>query len=420
MPWRWRHLPLPLLLLLLPFFFSLLSLLLVQSNCFAIIRRLHHSRSSSPPVNPTPLRAFRRESGLPDPDVHQRFHLYAASAGGRRPSGSPVSARMSKKQRSRAQVLAVMRELTRSARSRRFSKRAADFFAGHQCKDRFFMVWLAPLHGFGRRELFAVESVFHSHPNACLLIASATIDSGAGALLLKPFVDSGFRVRALAPDIAYLLGATPAAIWFKRLQRGEIDPGDISLGQNLSNLLRLALLYKYGGAYVDTDVIVLRSFSALRNAIGAQGVDARTQNWTRLNNAVMVFDREHPLLYEFMKEFAQSFDGRKWGHNGPYLVSRVATRVAGKAGYSFSVLPPAAFYPVGWIKIERLFARPRDRNQSRLVAENLDWIQRRSYAVHLWNKKSSGFKVEEGSVISRLMAACCVFCNFSQPAAKAA
>lgn len=296
----------------------------------------------------------------------------------------------------------LMRELTRSARSRRFSERAADFFAGNQCKDRFFMAWLAPLRGFGRRERFVVESVFHSHPNACLLIASATIDSGAGALLLKPFADRGFQVRGHAPDFAYLLGATPAATWFKRLQRGEIDPGDISLGQNLSNLLRLALLYKYGGAYVDTDVIVLRSFAALRNSIGAQAVDTGTWNWTRLNNAVMVFDREHPLLYEFMKEFARSFDGRKWGHNGPYLVSKVVTRVAGRAGYSFSVLPPAAFYPVGWIEIERLFARPRDRNQSRLVSENLNWIQRRSYAVHLWNRKSSGFKVEEGSVISRI------------------
>ncbi|XP_042396849.1 lactosylceramide 4-alpha-galactosyltransferase-like [Zingiber officinale] len=418
MPWRWRrgHLPLPLRLLLLPFLFSLLFFLVVQSNRLAIIHRRHHSRSSSPLVNPPPLRPFQPESGLPSHDVHQRFCLYAASAGGRRQPGSPVSAHTSKKQRS----MALMRELPRSARSRRFSERAADFFTGHQCRDRFFMVWLAPLRGFGRRELFAVESVFHSHPNACLLIASVTIDSGAGALLLKPFVDRGFRVRALAPDFTYLLSATPAAIWFRRLQRGEIDPGDISLGQNLSNLLRHALLYKYGGAYVDTDVIVLRSFTALRNAIGAQAVDAGTQNWTRLNNAVMVFDREHPLLYDFMKEFARSFDGRKWGHNGPYLVSRVATRVAGRAGYNFSVLPPAAFYPVGWIKIEKLFTRPQDRNQSRLASENLDWIQRRSYAVHLWNRKSSGFKVEEGSVISRLMAACCVLCNFSASAAKAA
>ncbi|KAL6008311.1 hypothetical protein ACLOJK_033817 [Asimina triloba] len=35
------------------------------------------------------------------------------------------------------------------------------------------------------------------------------------------------------------------------------------------------------------------------------------RNWSRLNNAVMVFDKSHPLLYHFIQEFTQTFDGNR-------------------------------------------------------------------------------------------------------------
>nr|CAD1844374.1 unnamed protein product [Ananas comosus var. bracteatus] len=98
----------------------------------------------------------------------------------------------------------------------------------------------------------------------------------------------------MCPSFPFLLAGTPAAPWFDRLRRGSVDPGDVPLAQNLSNLLRLLLLYKFGGVYVDADVLVLRSFARLRNAIGAQTLDPATGSWSRLNNAVMVFDKMHP------------------------------------------------------------------------------------------------------------------------------
>ena len=117
--------------------------------------------------------------------------------------------------------------------------------------------------------------------------------------------------------------------------------------KNLSNLIRLVVLYKYGGVYLDTDFIVLRDFSRLRTVIGAHTA-ALNGNWTRLNNALLVFDKNNPLLYEFM----ETFDGNRWGQNGPYLVSRVVERLATNMmlhKYNFTVLPPMAFYPVAGI-----------------------------------------------------------------------
>ncbi|KAL9462820.1 hypothetical protein AB3S75_000763 [Citrus x aurantiifolia] len=59
----------------------------------------------------------------------------------------------------------------------------------------------------------------------------------------------------------------------------------------------------------------------------------------------------HPLLHKLIQEFTLTFDGNKWGHNGPYLVSRVVARVSGRTGFNFTVLPPSAFYPVDWRRV---------------------------------------------------------------------
>jgi hypothetical protein len=61
--------------------------------------------------------------------------------------------------------------------------------------------------------------------------------------------------------------STPAEAWLCAVQRGGVSLGSVPLGQNLSNLLRLALLYRYDGIYQD--VVVLMPLSDLSNAIGA-------------------------------------------------------------------------------------------------------------------------------------------------------
>lgn len=312
---------------------------------------------------------------------------------------------------SRTQKGKVIKILNSKKNPKRFSGQVKKFFGERSCKFRFFMTWISSVDSFSDRELFVVEALFKSHPNGCLIIVSNSLDSVRGKYILRPFVDKGFWVTAISPDFTYLFENTVAESWINRLRRGNVNPGEISLGQNLSNLLRLGLLYKFGGIYIDTDVVVLKSFKKLRNVIGAQTIDAVTRNWSRLNNAVMIFDKGHPLLHKFIEEFALTFDGNKWGHNGPYLVSRVVSRVTGRPGYNFTVLPPMAFYPVDWSRIGGFFQRPRYETDSIWLDAKLRHIHRQSYSMHLWNKQSRGFKVEEGSIIRQIMSECCVFCK---------
>ncbi|XAR50851.1 hypothetical protein NMG60_11005302 [Bertholletia excelsa] len=302
-------------------------------------------------------------------------------------------------------------ELKPEGSGEKFDRRVLEFFGGaDSCDGRFFMTWITPAKMLGRREFLALESLFKAHPRGCLVILSTTMDSAGGYKILKPLVDMGFRVLSVKPDYSFLLKNTPAFSWFKEIESGKKDPGSIPFAQNLSNLIRLAVLYKYGGVYLDTDFIVLKNLSGLRNSIGAQSMDA-FGNWTRLNNAVLVFDKNHSLLHKFMEEFVSTFDGNKWGHNGPYMVSRVVKRMASELGANLTVLRLSAFYPVNWIQIGEFFAGPVDPSKVKWVEEKLVELGKESYGVHLWNKQSRGLRIEEGSIIGRLISDNCVICK---------
>ncbi|CAN6926601.1 unnamed protein product [Brassica oleracea] len=294
--------------------------------------------------------------------------------------------------------------------SEKFQQRATEF-SRDDCEVNFMMTWISPAEMFGKREILSVESVFKSHPKGCLIILSSTMDSPLGFRILKPFLDRGYRVTAITPNLPYLLKDTAGETWLEEILTGKRDPGKISLAQNLSNLMRLAYLFKFGGVYLDTDMIVLKSFKRLRNVIGAQTLEPVTRNWTRLNNAVLIFDKDHPLLLKCIEEFALTFNGNVWGHNGPYLVSRVARSVEGTVGYNFSVVTPSAFYSVNWVEIEKLFKVPRTEKDLKRVQVKVLEMQRRSYGLHLWNKFSSKFEIEEGSAMDKIVTDHCVICE---------
>ncbi|KAI3846785.1 hypothetical protein MKX03_028301 [Papaver bracteatum] len=142
------------------------------------------------------------------------------------------------------------------------------------------------------------------------------MDLKQGLELLRPFTDKGYRALAISPNFDYIFKNTFAKVWFDRLRKGSVDPGEVFLGHNISNLLRLAILYKFGGIYIDTDVLVQKNLSKLRNTIGAQTMDLETRNWSRLNNVVLIFDKKHPLLEKFIEEFSVTFINSDYRHHG--------------------------------------------------------------------------------------------------------
>ncbi|CAO2813600.1 unnamed protein product [Amaranthus hypochondriacus] len=335
--------------------------------------------------------------------------------------------------------------------SRNFEKKLQQFVETNKCRLNIFMTWISTTKYFGKREIFSLESILKSHPNDCVIIISKIMASKYGKNLIKPYLEKGYFILTIAPDFPMIFHGTPAQNWLERLINGGIDPGKIPITQNLSNLLRIVVLYKYGGVYFDSDMIILKSVYGLRNCIGIQELDQQTNEWISVNNAVLIFDKNHPLLFRFLDEFNSSFNGNLWGHNGPFMATRVIKKVGhdsehlslsnlvyptyrnyeqslGKDGddnsypyrrmlpneddlrYSFSLLSPMAFYPVDWGKIKKFFLTPQ-RKEVNWANSLFNKVNEESYGVHLWNKVSRSLKIEEGSIIGRLISNNCIICE---------
>lgn len=95
----------------------------------------------------------------------------------------------------------------------------------------------------------------------------------------------------------------------------------ILLVDTLKNVvfLRLLTLWKFGGIYLDLDVIVLKNLQDLPlNFGGAQSADL-------VANGVMGFSRfgkGHNYTTECLEDLSKNFDGKQWGSNGPQLITR--------------------------------------------------------------------------------------------------
>ncbi|XP_010245178.1 PREDICTED: lactosylceramide 4-alpha-galactosyltransferase-like [Nelumbo nucifera] len=405
--------------------FLFLFLLSVSSLCNLFLRSAASITKLDPQVFPPPQNDHHRtfksvSSPLPllsvKEEANESYHIDDDLRNSViSPSKITVTVTKEKKQRAAffRRTLQGFNILPSTGLTLQFARRVREFFdSGGGCEVQFFMTWIAPAKSFSQREFFALESLFKAHPHGCLLILSGSMDSRHGTHILKPLQDRGYRVVAVTPDLPYLFKNTSARAWFDEMKKGTRDPGKIPVAQNLSNLLRLAVLYKYGGVYMDTDFIVLKKLSGLRNSIGAQSINTERGSWNRLNNAVLIFDKNHPLLLNFIDEFYLNFDGNKWGHNGPYLVSRVVERVERNPGYcNFTVLPPVAFYPVGWNWIAGFFRQPRNPEMRRWVSAKLRQLSGEAYGIHLWNRQTGRLRIEEGSIIGRLISDHCVVCE---------
>lgn len=69
----------------------------------------------------------------------------------------------------------------------------------------------------------------------------------------------------------------------------------------LSDMLRVVVLWWWGGVYSDTDVISVRSLTLPDNSLGFEHPE-------QLGSAFYSFQAYHPILYTLMKYMRQNFE----------------------------------------------------------------------------------------------------------------
>ncbi|XP_075194840.1 alpha-1,4-N-acetylglucosaminyltransferase-like [Anomaloglossus baeobatrachus] len=103
---------------------------------------------------------------------------------------------------------------------------------------------------------------------------------------------------------------TPLLYWYQK-----IDPKKQPFwNSNSSNGCRLALIWKHGGIYLDTDVISKRAIPS-KDFLAAQ-------DYKSSGSSVFGFSGHHYFTLKCMEDFVQKYNGRIWGRQGPSLFTR--------------------------------------------------------------------------------------------------
>lgn len=200
------------------------------------------------------------------------------------------------------------------------------------------------------------------------------------------------NVGVVEAEIPWLLSETPVA----SLLHGRLNHSAFPV-EHTSDLVRLAVLYKYGGTYLDTDIISMRPLDDLGNDyIGAE------EDFS-LANGIMNFSPTkvgHQFLEETLSTLKFSYEASAWSANGPQLITNQLRKFCkldskepldkvGKLTCGLTVHPRAFFYPIPYWEWKQFLdetAWPKVRDQIN-----------NTYILHFWNKLSKETVVHVGS-----------------------
>lgn len=174
---------------------------------------------------------------------------------------------------------------------------------------------------------------------------------------------------------------------------------------HLSDILRFLTLWKYGGVYLDLDVVMLKSLEQL----GSDYLVAESN--TSVSSSGVYFSSNssnndglgHKFAEMCLQELAINFKGSSWNRNGPGLLTRVLHKWCGfnsskiniellKPCSPVKILPKETFLPVDWSNNGALFSEKE-------LKSVLDTVSA-AYSVHIYNHINSKKRIKKGSNVA--------------------
>ena len=134
-----------------------------------------------------------------------------------------------------------------------------------------------------------------------------------------------------------------------------------------SDVLRTEILLEYGGIYLDTDVITLRSFDSLLNLANVV-VGYENEETLDIGSAVILAKKNAPFVRRIYDSY-QSYSDLCWNCHAVINPGRLAMMYT----QELKVLPMNAFFLPYYSEREAFF----ERNDYNFTS---------NYACHLWNK----------------------------------
>ncbi|XP_073400370.1 lactosylceramide 4-alpha-galactosyltransferase [Dendrobates tinctorius] len=244
----------------------------------------------------------------------------------------------------------------------------------------------------------AVESTARAHPHTKITIMMNGLKGNNQSLPQNfgiSFLSCFSTVQFVPLDFKKLFSDTLLGTWYSKVERHA----ELVDYPTLSDACRLAILWKWGGIYLDTDFIILKNLLTITNAMALQSLYI-------VNGAFITFQPRHKFIELSMKDFVNSYNYWLYGHQGPQLLTRVYKKWCGtrrlrdkNSCQGVNVLPKETFYPVDWQDWKKYFEV--------IELKEMKTLLRNSYGVHLWNKKSQGQRLVKGSFLEQLQLEYC-------------
>jgi len=141
---------------------------------------------------------------------------------------------------------------------------------------------------------------------------------------------------------------------------------------NRADFFRIYALYKFGGFYIDTDIIVLKSFSDLN--ITDSYIAAEDDK--HVNNCLMYAQKGHPVFRYLYENFLLRYQPDTFNLVGPPWLSEFKEELNVDSEIAHHFLIP-------WQEWNKIF------EVSNLTVEEM---LKTSYSIHLWNSAMSRSK----------------------------
>ena len=149
----------------------------------------------------------------------------------------------------------------------------------------------------------------------------------------------------------------------------------VKVVEHMSDIIRIKALLKYGGIYIDTDVIPLKSFDTFLHHLKPMTMGIERQS--RLPNAIMIGQRNNSFLNRWLRKY-DAFNDKEWGIHSVIWPSKLAKlyphEINIKDRHTFFYL----FYNTEEI-------------QTFFRTTSMKKAMKQSYATHLWNHLNSHY-----------------------------
>lgn len=150
---------------------------------------------------------------------------------------------------------------------------------------------------------------------------------------------------------------------------------------NVSNLVRFIALEKFGGVYLDTDMMLIKSLKPLLNDkcfLGFEEASDTTQSFW-VNNAIIGSEAKHPFIKQCISAITSEFDGTESANlSAPHIVTKVLKDKYGLKKYGKQVLKKSVtLYPID-------FFYPIHYNEAYKLKDFKKNISENTIGVHMW------------------------------------